>query len=155
MAKHLHIISGTTPRNPSRRDIAAGGIAMLVLAAAAAGVDKAEELDGELLQAAADFHRLRAKDKAAWATLPRDAAVERARWDWCNSEEGDWTLTDAATRRVSDLPARTPEGLRAKARVAQALLLEHHGSLIEEDAADEEIAVAMSLVQDILGRAGA
>jgi hypothetical protein len=124
---------------------------MLVLAAAAAGADKARELDGELLQAAADFHRLRAKDLAAWSALPADKALEHARWDWCNSDEGDWTLTDAACERVQQLPARTPEGIRAKARVAQTLLLEHHGPLIEEDAAGEEIAVAMSLVQDILG----
>jgi hypothetical protein len=45
-----------------QRDIAAGGLAMLVLAAAAAGSANAEELDSELLRAAADFQRLRAED---------------------------------------------------------------------------------------------
>jgi hypothetical protein len=42
-----------------RRSIAAGGFAMLVLAAAAAGTAKAEELDGELLalcNTACDIH---------------------------------------------------------------------------------------------------
>ena len=142
-----------TARQVGCRDAAAGGLAMLVLAAAAAGSAKAAELDGELLQAAADFHRLRAADKAAWAALPGDKTLEDERWDWCNSEEGDWTLVDAACERVRQLPARTPEGLRAKAGVAQALLFEHHKPAIEEGCEDEEVAVAMSLCRDILGGA--
>jgi hypothetical protein len=124
---------------------------MLVLAAAAAGSAKAQELDGELLQAAADFHRLRAKDRAAWSALPNIKAWEEARWDWCNSEEGDWTLIDAAIDRIKELPARTPEGVRAKAGVAQALLFENNKPSIEEGCEDEEVAVAMSLCRDILG----
>ena len=90
-----------TARQVGRRDAAAGRLAMLVLAAAAAGSAKAEELDGELLQAAADFYRLGAEDRAAWAALPNIKAWEEARWDWCNSEEGAWTLIDAARDRVA------------------------------------------------------
>ncbi len=112
---------------------------------------KAQELDGQLIGAAADFHRLRAESKAFWSgseALGREA--EERMWDDCDA--GLWRLTDGAMALVAKLPARTPEGLRAKASVAQALFLEHHGGQIEEGCEDEEIKVSLSLVRDILGR---
>jgi hypothetical protein len=108
--------------------------------------------DGALLQAAAAFHRLREEDSRAWKAIPDDKDLTQAHWDWCNSEKGYWTLIDSACERVRQLPARTLEGLRAKALVAETLLLEHHGTQIAENCEGEEIYVAMSLARDILGR---
>ena len=53
-----------TARHVGRRDAAAGGIAMLVLAAAAAGSAKAAELDGPLLALCQEFHA----SETSWTT---------------------------------------------------------------------------------------
>ena len=130
-----------------------GGASMLILVAAEAGVAKAEELDGELLQAAADFHRLRAQDKAFWKTLSDDPG--NVIWDQHNAPDGRWTRIDEAADRVAELPAKTPEGLRAKATVVEALMIEHHGEQLEEGCEDEQVRLAMSLACDVLGKARA
>ena len=58
---------------------------------------------------------------------------------------------------VMDLPARTPEGIHAKAVVLRALLENHtgiSGRYENEDTSPSE-EFAWSLVDDLLGRAGA
>jgi hypothetical protein len=111
-----------------------------------------QESDGELLAAAADFHRMRAEDKAFWKVTKDDPGNKHA--DAFNAPDGLWVRTSGAVQRVSDLAAATPEELRAKASVLEDLIREHHGRQLEEGCEDEEIMVALSLVRDVLGRTG-
>ncbi len=136
----------------SRRDAAAGGLAMLVLAAAAAGQTKAAELDGELLALCREFGERNARSEelnrfeelfpsshpqsvAAWLEI--GALVERG-----------WEIRD----RVATLQARTPEGLLAKARVA--LWETCDGAPEDGPSEGSGSQVAWSLARDVLGRAG-
>jgi hypothetical protein len=119
----------------TRRDIAAGGMAMLVLAAAAAGADKALELDGELLalcNEACDIHagsiRIEDEYESCGLRIPFESVI------WPRTSR--WHELCAA---IADTPARTPEGMRAKARV------------LADVVALEEPMVA-SLCADLLGR---
>ncbi len=139
----------------SRRDIAAGGIAMLVLAAAAAGTDKAQELDGELLELSRESAELsteldRINDMIC--DLPRrggDAHPLRVRE--LQASDRFCELREL----IADLPARTPEGIQAKARV---VLAEFDGDDEYEQYPgqyDPRGALALSLARDILGRASA
>ncbi len=125
-------------RPATRRDIAAGGIAMLVLAAAATGAAKAEELDGPLLalcNEACDIHagsiRIEDEYESRGLSIPYETVIwpRTARWhDLC--------------AEIVDTPARTPKGIRAKARV-----------LADVIALDEPMVA--SLCADLLGRASA
>jgi hypothetical protein len=127
--------AATLERAVTRRDLVAGGIAMLVLAAAAAGVDKAQELDGELLalcNEACDIHagsiRIEDEYEARGLRIPFETVIypRTARWhDLC--------------AEIAETPARTPEGIRAKARV-----------LADVIALDEPMVA--SLCADLLGR---
>jgi hypothetical protein len=154
MAKHVNTTSCSAPakRPPklARRDIAAGGIAMLVLAAAAAGQAKAEELDGELLALCRESHETipvvtRLEDERDQLPLnhPREAALEKQVWAIVTRR---FELREA----ITDTPARTPEGLRAKARVA---LWELCDGDPEEGPISGSNGVAWSLARDVLGRA--
>jgi hypothetical protein len=157
MAKHAHTISGTTPRNPSRRDIAAGGIAMLVLAATAAGVDKAAELDGELLAAVAELRERDAEDNKLKLILRGPAGEENERaHKYC--DEFLWDRLDELVDTIIDLPAKTPEGIRGKAWALELWLNREVPNFIDEkfeDCAESPHLLAMSLARDILGRASA
>jgi hypothetical protein len=137
----------------SRRDAAAGGIAMLVLAAAAAGQAKAEELDGELLALCREFGerntRIEELTLVEESFFPLNHPQNVAAWLEIRAlVERGWEIRD----RVATLQARTPEGLLAKARVA----------LWETCDGDPEAGpiegsgtkVAWSLARDVLGRAG-
>lgn len=136
-----------------RRDAAAGGIAMLVLAAAAAGQAKAEELDGELLALVAEFkareprflHLNAIGDECGPASPEGRAAQAEIR----TIVDRGWEIRD----RVSELIARTPEGLAAKAWLA--LWETSDGSPGEGPPVRDDMAVAWSLARDVLGRAGA
>lgn len=136
----------------SRREAAAGGIAMLLLAAAAAGQAKADELDGELIGLCQEFHRIEDQLRviAHLAEAPSRSA-EYAQW-----EEIGRPLVDRLHEvrfDISQLTARTPEGLQAKARVVLADL----APAADPDFAsyDPLQALGHSLARDILGRAGA
>lgn len=141
-----------TRRAISRRDTAASGIAMLVLAAAAAGQTKAEEMDGEMIGLCQEYHRiedlLRAIDHLADAPT---GSAEYARWKE--------TVPPLVERRyelrfdISRFTARTPEGLQAKARVVLADLAA--GADARFISYDPQQALGHSLARDILGRAGA
>ena len=138
-----------TRRHVGRRDAAAGGLAMLVLAAADAGSAKAQELDGELLALCREFDEtipavIRVEDEMDAlpfnhphaATLDAEVkAVVRRRWE----------LREA----ITDTPARTPEGLMAKAKVA---LWELRDGDPEEGPTYGNSTVAWSLARDIAGR---
>jgi hypothetical protein len=138
-------------RKVSRRDTAAGGIAMLVLATAAAGQAKAEELDGELLALCREFHetipvvtRLEDERDELPFNHPHEAALERQVWAIVTRR---LELREA----ITGTPARTPEGLMAKARVA---LWETCDGGPEAGPISGSHGVAWSLARDILGRAG-
>jgi hypothetical protein len=106
--------------------------------------------DADLLAAAAAFHKLTAEDVAYWKAIGEEDDRDNKHWNACNADGGLWTRLYAATRRACELPAKTPEGLRAKASVVQALIIEHHGT--EECGVwDEAVDAAMSLVRDLVG----
>jgi hypothetical protein len=138
-------------RSVGRRDAAAGGIAMLVLAAAAAGQAKAEELDGELLALCREFHetipvvtRLEDERDELPFNHPREAAIDRQLQAVVSRR---WELREA----ITDTPARTPEGLAAKARVA---LWELCDGDPEAGPISGSNGVGWSLARDVLGRVG-
>jgi hypothetical protein len=110
---------------------------------------QSQELDGELLAAAAAFHKLTAVDVAYWKAIGEEDDRDNKHWNACNAEDGLWTRLYAATTSVRDLPAKTPEGLRAKATVVEALIIENHSA--ETDNWGDEIRAAMSLIRDLVG----
>jgi hypothetical protein len=137
-------------RKVSRRDAAAGGIAMLVLAAAAAGQAKAEELDGELLALCREFHANRQEIDAIWDSYEEKPANNG---DPRLNRDGD--LCDRylyIREKLAAMPARTPEGIRAKARV---ILYEFHGEDSEKYPGqyNPRGALVLSLARDLMGRA--
>ena len=109
---------------------------MLVLAAAAAGSAKAEELDGKLLalcNEACDIHaetnRVEDEHEAQGLPVPYETLIwpRVCRWHELCAE-------------IAETPAHTPEGMRAKARV-----------LADVIALDDPLVA--SLCSDLLGRA--
>jgi hypothetical protein len=127
---------------------------MLVLAAAAAGSAKAVEIDGELLATCASIHRFFAEDERHSAIME---AANRADHDrlWAEVDQAVWQPLNAAVDRLSEFRARTPEGIAAKARVTEFLLMRYHGTEIAEGCEGEEVRLALSLARDITGRASA
>jgi len=106
-------------------------------------------LDGELLAAYARWLPWEAERKRVVALALGDPTWD-ARFD---AYTDAWHAGMAEMMRI---PARTPEGLDAKARVMRALLENHVGcedGLIEGASPSEEFA--WSLVNDRLGRSGA
>jgi hypothetical protein len=123
-------------RRVSRR-CAAGGLGMLLLAATAAGSAKAEELDGELLARCAEFQAQEDELNRIFDVIGDLSMREREGVDRIHELRG----------LISDLPARTPEGLRAKAQIA---LLDFG----PEDKWPEDNSqwTAWSLARDVLGK---
>lgn len=112
---------------------------MLLLAAAAAGQAKAAELDGELLALEAEFHRHSAEaDKQFHLSTRCDDPAEQA-------AEAAMKRAGHAWDRMAELPARTPEGLRAKATAIEAYLPEYYPD-------DDVPRLVASLLRDIMGR---
>ncbi len=139
-------------RHVGRRSAAAGGLAMLVLAAAAARSAKAEELDGELIAACREYHASseefrRLTDIYCEMDSRSPAAVEI---------DGKFAVIVARQRElrgeISGLPARTPEGIRAKAAAVLVDLSEDSSGTMEPH--DDQYWTAWSLARDIAGRVG-
>lgn len=139
-------------RSVSRRDAAAGGIAALILGAAADGQAKAAELDGELLALCQEFHDLQAKMDAA------DEAAEDSRTGSPAHRLWEATIRPLVDRshdvrfEIAELAARTPEGLQAKARVVMADLAD--GADPKFLSYDPQQALGHSLARDIVEGAG-
>ena len=133
----------------SRRQLFGGTVSLMLLAATEAGAAKAQELDGDLLAAYRRWlpweeERLRVE------ALPLGDETFDARY---KAYTGDWHDTMA---EIMELPARTPEGINAKARVMRALLDNHIGlCAIDDGSASASEQFAWSLLDDMLGRAGA
>lgn len=141
-------------RHPVSRRNAAAGVAMLVLAAAAAGQAKAEELDGELLSLKAEFDGtereldlLSAEDEAISNNDPRIRGIR--------SREAVLVSRRREIREeMADLAALTPEGMRAKAAV---IFIDFRGRADNRYplSYSPEAAIVASLARDLLGRGDA
>ncbi len=141
-----------------RRSLMGSGVAMLVLAAAAAGEAKATELDGGLLQLCSEFRSYQAEldqiNREGRQGLrrpkdhPRELALDAAVDHWCE-------LWHDRLDTITTTPAHTPEGLRAKALVlkiaVEAFAAPGYDETVEQNAAQHEL-LAWSLANDILGR---
>ena len=128
----------------TRRDLFGTMGAMLLLTAAEAGPAKAAELDGNLLALCNEAVALHeASTDATDAIMATDPPLARlqstAAWKAVYARSATWHELCA---EIADMPARTPEGLRAKAIVLRRVI------------ALEEPLVA-SLCRDLLGRIGA
>ncbi len=128
-----------------RRDLFGDFASMLLLVPVEAGARKAAELDRELLACCAEAE---ASDRAATVCMdvvdamhPDDPDITSA----LLAAHPVFVAYSDAIERAAQLPARSPEGLRAKA----ALLLLHIRT--EQD----HTALAASLARDVAGRAGA
>ena len=136
-------------RDTSRRQLFGSGAALLLMAPVASG--KAAELDGELLAVCAEFDALE-RQLNAMHTGGANAIADHDERDAAQRplQERQSDLLD----RMCELPARTPEGVLAKAR---SLDLWDKGQIEENGTADgywDERMLA-SLMRDLLGRAGA
>ena len=138
----------------TRRDLFGTMGAMFLLTAAEAGPAKAAELDGELLSYCAEALAIDRESNRLWeiaCALPGDlTGHEPAFVAYDDNEDatlGEW---HDLVRRVSSIPARTPEGLRMKAAVARSAMPQDR--VDDPDPCD---LLAMSLYADMLGRAGA
>ena len=133
----------------TRRDLFGTMGAMLLLTAAEAGPAKAAELDGELLSCCAEVLAIDCESDRLWDECPMDGG--HPAWVAYNAH------TDATMPRLSDLvlqisatSARTPEGIRAKAAAARCMMPQDR-----QDDPDPCERLAMSLYEDLLGRANA
>ena len=128
---------------------------MLVLAAAAAGSAKAEELDGKLLAAVAELQERVAEHEGLKPVIRGPDGEEADRvWKYC--DEFLFDRMDELVDTITDSPAQTPEGIRAKASALELWLnrwvvTERDGAF--EDEAEPHELLAMSLARDIAGRA--
>ncbi len=145
----------TLPRAPSlhlpppvsaatRRDLFGTMGALLLLTAAEAGPAKAAELDGELLALCDEAVALHEGDVAIIdameaANLSLCGPRGKTAWEAVYAHSDTWR---DLCEQIAALPARTPEGLVAKAKVLRRVV------------ALEEPLVA-SLCRDVLRRVGA
>jgi hypothetical protein len=106
-------------------------------------------VDAQLLAAVDDFQRLTAEGQVWNARIKAEPDGNAGEEMMKGPAEKVWKAAYDSANRVACLPARTLEGMRAKASVAEVLLLEHHGRAIDEGIGDEEIVVALSLARDL------
>ncbi len=121
-----------------RRDLFGGFASMLLLVPAEAGALKAGELDRELLSCCAEAE---ASERAATVTMDVVETMGADDPDMTSAYLVFVAYSDAI-ERAAQLPARSPEGLRAKA----SLLLLHIRT--EQD----HTALASSLARDVSGK---
>lgn len=105
------------------------------------------EIDGELLSA---FARWMPFERERIALIAADDC--KPEWDErFDAMNGPW---HDGMNAIRTMPARTPEGVRAKATVLRSLLQNHVGIDTGRDSASTSEAFAWSLVTDILGQSG-
>ncbi|MBP0446700.1 hypothetical protein J8J14_18140 [Roseomonas sp. SSH11] len=127
----------------SRRAVLNGACAatLVMMAAPAAGAAKAAELDGELIALLAEARR----QWREWQPTPLGPNA---------------TLADLTTRppwhalviQAASMPARSPEGMRAKAEAVRWWVLGDHQTTCDRFHTPQEW-LAASLVDDLLGSA--
>ena len=128
-------------RPVNRRHLAgASGAALLI---GLAGPAKAAELDGELLARVSDFVAFLAAERTAYGAMTeaqrRDADTQRHQAAF----RGIASLEEVMAAEIARIPARTPEGARAKARA----LVWHHGG---DDVAQAGWALGTGLFESLL-----
>ena len=138
----------------TRRDLFGAMGALLLLTATEAGAAKASELDGNLFADCAEAMAIdRESDRlfkhavAVAADAPGSHPAWVAHDDFENANQSRW---HDLVKQIAGTPARTPEGLRAKAAMARSAI--HGESLDNPDPMD---VLAWSVFDDVLGRAGA
>ncbi|MCK8788208.1 hypothetical protein M0638_28055 [Roseomonas sp. NAR14] len=133
--------------------LATTAASLLLVAATEAGAGKATELDGDLIAACAEYVALnRAFCRSSSLSGDLDSRTpEHAAY--ARREQAMFDRMAALEERIAALPARTPEGVRAKAEAA------FHAMADGGDAADGPANVdswlPWSLLLDLTGRAGA
>jgi hypothetical protein len=121
----------------TRRDLFGAGAGLLLLTAPSFGGAKAAEHDGQLLALAAE---LQALDERI-AGFDHDAPGNT--WEAFEALQGEyWEVFE----KLDGIPARTPEGIQAKARVARSLIA--GGGIDRESATGRHIE---GLLADLLG----
>lgn len=134
-----------------RRSLMGSGLAVLLLAAAATGDAKAQELDGELLRLCTDYQSLATRIENIgkdWdATVDLTVEQDRTFTAKMNIIQGQQA---EVMEKIEGIAAATPEGLRAKVLVLEVELQDE----MDTDGcfADSRASLAWSLVQDMLGR---
>ena len=139
----------------NRRDLFSTMGAMLLLTAAEAGPAKAADLDGELLALCAEYVVWTRADRAKRSemTLDEQQASNTASVAAMLSGDDHQAYDKRLVQQIARLPARTPEGLRAK---ATALWWYYGGGDGWEPFGwRREDALIASVLDDVLGRAGA
>jgi hypothetical protein len=160
MSRHSLPVSGRAPDphappplSASTRRSAFGQMgAALLLVAPAAGDAKAAELDGELLALCGEYVAMQRDERACVAamTLDESRAFHAASTSAMFRDEP--APDELLLQRIGRLPARTPEGVRAKARV---LVWFYGGNDDRMPHAFRQDRVLVSLLGDLAGRAGA
>lgn len=125
------------------RDLLGAFASMLLLLPIEAGASKAAELDGELLACCCEAQAIDVRSNAICDEV-EDLPSSDPRWEMAYTEAAILMKNyRVAVARAVVLPARTPEGLRAKA----GLVLSH----MQND--DTSTDIALSLARDVTGRA--
>ncbi len=131
----------------SRRALIGSSAAMLLAGAFEAGASKAAELDHDIIDASREYVALEA-ELGRLCTL--EGRVPEAERDEVLALQGDVMDQQEPLRALlANTPARTPEGLRAKAAALQAWLPASSDGL---EPGDDDDALAWSLCNDLLGR---
>ena len=126
----------------SRRQLFGASASLLLIGGAAAGSEKAEDFDQELLAACADYNRA------------HDAMDGPYVSDEIN--DGNCDAHAAALDRVVGLSPRTPEGLQAKAAVAYRALMDNvfiYLAIPWREQASREQQIALDVLRDFMGSA--
>jgi len=129
--------STTTTRTPAQDGACTAS--MVLMPAPAAGPVKADELDGELLALLTEAKRLCQE----WQNAPRPKTPTMA--DFLAPSPWDSLIKQAAA-----IPARTPDGMRAKAEAVRWWVLGSMTACDHLHAPQEHLAI--SLVNDLLSR---
>lgn len=143
--------SNSTPApGMHRRAALVNSAALLLLASAAAGPAKATEIDGELLARCAEYQAADRESDLISGELQGlpDGAPRLVHDPIWSRLEAAMTHANTALDRIIHLPARTPEGIAAKAAVLRVAT-----SQAMDSAPDAHELLALSLADDIAGRA--
>ena len=119
------------------------GAALLALGGSAAVAAASQSPDAELLTCCAEARAIDLRSIAC-CDVVEDLRGDDPRWKAAYDEAGrEMPRFHALVARAAELPARTPEGLRAKAELALSYL--HTG--------DNDPEIALSVARDVLGSA--
>ena len=147
MGKHtsgLRLVeTSSSMASSAAQPMPAAFVSLLLLAPVEAGASKAIELDGELLACCAAVRRADQASDVFMNRMDDMTLDDPAVMDALARMRPQVDAYFGAVDRAAEIPARTPEGLQAKA----ALLLLHIRS------GEDHTMLAASLARDVAGRA--